>query len=368
MRKDSAVSRYVRDMRRALHRIPELSGVEFKTSDFLYENLVSLGYAPVRIHTGMYADCPSANGELSPAIALRCDMDALPITEKNDVPFRAEKNMHACGHDGHMAIVLGVAKVLKESPPENAVRLIFQYGEEGEGGADKMIESGVLNGVNEIYAFHLCPELEKGRISSTVGAMFAGAAEFDIEIVGKASHCASRKEGKDAVSALGCFFEHKADIERKYAGTLLHVGKVTAGSARNIVADRADLKCTFRFFDEGDCDGAIEDIKVILAAADKQEGTTSSLKIMTVYPPLVNSRKAYEKLCSAAKIEECNARHTAEDFAFYTKKIDGCMAWLGIRDENHFSPLHSDTFGFDEDALMLGVETMLSIVNKARTE
>lgn len=364
MKKDSDISRYVCDVRRALHRIPELSDVEFKTSDFLYENLVSLGYAPVRIHTGMYADIAAASGKFSPKIALRCDMDALPITEKTDLEFRAEKNMHACGHDGHMAVVLGVAKVLKESPPKNAVRLIFQYGEEGEGGADKMIKSGVLDGVNEIYAFHLCPELEKGRMSSTPGAMFAGAVEFDIEVVGKASHCANREEGKDAVSSLSCFLGHKADIERKYAGTLLHVGKVTAGSARNIVADSAHLECTFRFFDDSDRVGAIEDIKAILAAADKQAGTTSSLKVRTVYPPLVNSRKAYGKLCSVAKIEECKARYTAEDFAFYTKKIDGCMAWLGIRDENHFSPLHSDTFGFDEDALMLGVETMLALVNQ----
>lgn len=352
---------YVKHMRRALHAIPELSEEEYKTSEFLFKELVSLGYEPKRIHTGLYADIKGTRA--SKTVALRCDMDALPINEKTGREFAAKVNMHACGHDGHMAIVLGVARELKAKRPAENVRLIFQYGEEGDGGADKMIKAGVLKGVDEIFAFHLCPELEVGALSSCIGAMFAGTVEFDLAIVGKASHCASREEGADALNTAREFLSRSGELEKMFAGTLLHTGRLVAGAARNIVADRADLYCTFRYFDSSHADAFKDELAKILDAADKKYGTTSKYLIRSVYPPLINSEKAFARLDSAADIRECAPRYTAEDFAFYTKEIDGCMAWLGVRDGEHVSPLHSDSFDFDERALLLGVETMLKLVN-----
>lgn len=352
---------YVKRMRRTLHSMPELSDEEHRTSDFLFRELTSLGYEPKRIHTGLYVDVEGTLGKKT--VALRCDMDGLPIEEKTGRDFAAKKNMHACGHDGHMAIVLGVAKVLSSTAPADNVRLVFQYGEEGEGGADKMIKAGVLEGVDEIFAVHLCPELEAGKLSSCVGAMFAGTVEFDVIVRGKASHCANREEGADSLKTAREFLCRSDEIEKKFAGTLLHTGRLVSGSARNIVADRAELNCTFRYFEPSHVKAFSDELGDVLAAADRKYGTKSESVVRTVYPPLLNSKKAYDRLKAVADLSECAPRYTAEDFAFYTRVTDGCMAWLGVRDKDHTSPLHSDSFDFDERALMLGVETMIKLVN-----
>lgn len=351
---------YVRTCRRQLHAIPELSEQEFETSAYIAKRLDELGLKYTKIHTGMYVDISGKRAEEK--IALRCDMDALPITEKTDVEFKARKNMHACGHDGHMAILLGTAKWLSENKPHCDVRLIFQFGEEGDGGADKMIKAGVLDGVDEIYAFHLCPELDKGEMSSLVGAMFAGTVEFDVCVSGRASHCADREKGADAIRTCIKFAAACERIERSHANVRIHIGRAEMGSARNIVADGGRLYCTFRYFDAADLNSVSGELAAALCEIDGQIGTESRIDVKAVYPPLVNSASAVKRLKSVANVKECEPRYTAEDFAFYTEKIDGCMAWLGIRDEKYSSPLHSDTFGFDESALMLGVETMIKLV------
>lgn len=352
---------YVVAMRRALHKIPELSDKEFRTSEFIADQLKSMGLKYRTLHTGLYTEF--AGKDSSRTVALRCDMDALPITEKNDVPFKAQENMHACGHDGHMAIVLTMAKLLCSAKPDCNVRLIFQYGEEGDGGADKMIAGGVIDGVDEIYAFHLCPELEKYKLASCEGAMFAGTVEFDVEIRGKASHCADREKGADALKTAREFLSAYPTLNERYANnTLFHVGKIECGSARNVVADYGKIYCTLRYFDEAHYEAIMMEIARVLAKADSRQGTDSAVRVNAVYPPLINSSYALNKLKQAAVIEPCLPRYTAEDFAFYTKKIKGCMAWLGVRDETHVSPLHSDTFGFDESALFVGVETMFNLV------
>lgn len=351
---------YVKTCRRQLHAIPELSECEFETSEYIAKRLTELGLKFTKIHTGMYVDI---DGE-SPGerIALRCDMDGLPIEEKTDSEFRAKKNMHACGHDGHMAIVLGTAKWLSEHKPRCGVRLIFQFGEEGDGGADKMIKAGVLDGVDEIYAFHLCPELEKGKLSSVCGAMFAGTAEFDVEVCGKASHCADREKGADAFVACKMFADECETTEKQRTDIRIHIGKAEIGSARNIVADKGRLFCTFRYFDVSSRDSVLSSLSAALTRIDARAGTQSRIAVKAVYPPLVNSAAALKRLKSVANVEDCEPRYTAEDFAFYTEKIDGCMAWLGIKDEKYCSPLHSDTFGFEESALMTGVQTMIKLV------
>lgn len=352
------IQRYVTDMRRSLHRIPELSEQEHRTGEFIARQIKDMGLSYTRIHTGLYVD---VDGEdKGRRIAFRCDMDGLPITEKTNLEFRAEENMHACGHDGHMAIVLGLAKLLSVSVPRVSVRLIFQFGEEGDGGAAKMIEGGVLNGVDEIYAFHLCPWLDKGKIASKEGALFAGTVEFDVSVSGRASHCAEREKGCDALSSVFALAAAKRRTEREN-GVLFHIGKVCGGSARNIVSDSASAQCTLRYFDKGDAARAMDEVRAVLQKADAEFGTRSSVDVRTVYPPLLNSAYALGRLKSAVKVYSCKPRYTAEDFAFYTERTDGCMAWLGVKDEKHFSPLHSDTFDFDESALMLGVETMFAL-------
>ena len=272
--------------------------------------------------------------------------------------------MHACGHDGHTAMLLAAAKYFSVRPPVRDVRLIFQFGEEGEGGALTMIENGALDGVSEIYAFHLSPETEKGAFATTADeALFAGVMEFDVIVKGRNSHCASPGLGADAIaSAMRFAMNAKAATEER-GGALFHTGKITGGSARNVVADRARLACTFRYVKKSGLENARKIIDRTLAECDWKFGTKSEIRVRAVYPPLLNASECVERLAKVVKLSRSPGRFTAEDFAFYLEKVKGCMCWLGVRDENHTSPLHSDTFDFDESVLAAGTAAFIGLAN-----
>lgn len=358
----SEVLDYIVSVRRKLHQMPELSTEERETGDFIAAELKSMGHKVRRILTGSVVDV--GGRDKTRTVALRCDIDALPIEEKTPVDF-ASKNgrMHACGHDGHTALLLALARELSRVKPAVNVRLIFQFGEEGEGGAEQMIEGGALDGVDEIYAFHLCPELDKGRISTCYGAMFAGTVEFDVEFEGLASHCASRGDGIDALAAAADFYKKAPSAADKYkSNTLFHTGHMTAGSARNIVADCAKLECTFRYFDSAAREAVMMNLAKLLTETDSAFRTTHRLTVQAVYPTLVNTAYGVDRMRSLGADTDTLPRYTAEDFAFYLQKTEGCMMWLGTRDETYRSPLHSDTFGFDESALLPGFELFKKLV------
>lgn len=347
---------YLTNMRRALHRIPELSEQEFKTSDFIAEQLKEMGHKFRRMGTGIVCDVRGKDARHT--VALRADIDALPIAEKADCTFRSDNgNMHACGHDGHTAMLLNVAKELTERSPQTNVRLIFQFGEEGEGGADKMIGMGAIEGVDEIYAFHMCPELDVGHVASCEGAMFAGTVEFDVFFTGKSCHCANVGEGNDALKAAAHFYAGAQACNNDCRNnTVFHIGRLDGGTARNVVAAEAKAYCTLRYFDTADVDKLMMRIETVLVECDNKFGTQHRLVVNAVYPPLINNPAALRRMQQLTDIEMCLPRFTAEDFAFYLQKIPGCMMWLGCRDRKYTSPLHSDTFGFDETALMTGVQ------------
>ena len=349
--------------RRDLHKIPEESEKEFKTSDYIVGFLSLRGYKVKRIGTGVITDIAG----LAPTrrIGLRADIDALPICEKTDVEYRSENGfMHACGHDGHTATLLALADLLKREKPKENVRLIFQFGEEGYGGAEKMIEGGALDGVDEAYALHVDPTMPKGTLSTCDGAMFAGAVEFDFEIFGKSVHCAEKEKGTDAIAALSYVLEKIESVnEKRKNNTLFHVGKITAGEARNIVADFAKAECTLRFFDESDKEIIMMNLARLLVETDNLFGSSHKITVNTVYNPLINSSFAVKKIKSLfPETKECAPRYTAEDFGAFLYKVPGCMVWLGVADEKFSSPLHSDTFGFNEDALLCGIEYFRRII------
>ncbi|MBD5131505.1 MAG: amidohydrolase [Clostridiales bacterium] len=360
---DDASLQYLTDTRRALHALAEKSGAEYKTSEFIIAELKRFGFKPKTIGTGVYCD----SGKGKKRLALRADIDALPITENTAVTGMtacASKSgyMHACGHDGHTANLLNVARIVgpKSDVP---VRFIFQFGEEDEGGSEKMIEGGVLDDVDEIYALHLCPELDEGKIGYCYGGMFAGCHEFDIEIAGKSCHCAEPKKGADAVRATVSIADEAYRIAESN-GLLLNLGKLVGGAVRNIVADKCVAEYTMRFYDMSKCEAAMLEIERAAERADDEYGTSHTIKTVALYKPLINSALAVDNVRSLMG-DRCVAvepRYTAEDFSYYLTEVCGCMVWLGVKSEGHDHPLHSDCFSFDERALLTGTELFLKLI------
>lgn len=354
---------YLTQTRRKLHALAEPSGAEYSTQAFIASELERFGYKPIKLGTGVYCDIGGGKNRL----AFRADIDALPIVENTDATGMADCAangfMHACGHDGHTANLLNVARLLGGSS-DVPLRLIFQFGEEDEGGSAFMIKHGVLDGVSEIYALHLCPELDEGKIGYCYGGMFAGCYEFDIDVAGKASHCAMREKGADAVLA-SLDIAAAATKAANGAGLLLNLGKIAGGHARNIVADCCKSEYTLRFYETSKCEAVLLDIERAALAADDRYGTAHTISCKAMYNPLVNHALAVDKVRSAMG-ERCVAvppRYTAEDFSDYLLEVPGCMVWLGVKAAGHDSPLHSDTFSFDERALSTGTELFMKLID-----
>ncbi len=363
---DSMSLSYLTETRRKLHALAELSGSEYKTSDFIFSELLRFGYKPKRIDTGVYCDLGRGNKRL----AFRADIDALPIKENvqaTHCDFAAEGSaMHACGHDGHTANLLNIARLM-QGKTDTPLRFIFQYGEEGIGGSLAMIEGGVLDGVDEIYALHLCPELEAGKIGYCYGGMFAGCVEFDCKIKGRAAHCAMPEKGANAVHASIDVAEaaFKAADRR---GLLLNLGKITGGVARNVIAAECVSEYTVRFYDQAKSEAVMIDIERALLAADDRYGVEHRLEVLSTYPPLINHALAVDKARKAAgeRAVEMPPRNTAEDFSNYLLETTGCMVWLGTGRDGMRSPLHSDTFAFDERDLLVGTELFMRLIDMRR--
>lgn len=359
---DSMSINYLTETRRKLHALAELSGKEYNTSAFIVGELKRLGYKPKTIGTGVYCDIGGRGARL----AFRADIDALPITENTAVTgcaaFAATGAMHACGHDGHTANLLNIARILG-GKSEVPLRLIFQFGEEGIGGSQVMIDAGVLDGVDEIYALHLCSELEVGKVGYCYGGMFAGTAEFDIEVKGKASHCAMPEKGADAVRASIAIANAAYESASKH-DLLINVGKIAGGAARNIIADDCKFDYTLRFYDMKKCEAVMMDIERAALDSDDRFGTRHELSTQAVYPPLINDALAVDKVRAVMgeAAVEMQPRYTAEDFSNYLLKAPGCIVWLGTGSAGHTSPLHSDTFSFDEGALLTGTELFMRLI------
>lgn len=349
----------VKAHRRWLHRNPELSGQEFKTQGYICERLKELGIPFKKAGTGVIADIKGKNRKFK--IALRADMDALKIEENGGAEYKSQNSgvMHACGHDGHMAMLLGAAELFTRVTPDADLRLIFQPSEESEGGAEGMIEAGALKNVKEIYALHMRPDIPMGKIGLAAGAVLAGVTEFDVEFYGKSAHCADREKGIDAVGAAVDFINGAYLLIKPYlSNNLFHVGAVSGGTVRNAVAVHAKAQCTLRYFDEAVRDEIMLKLENLLISVKETTGADHRVTVSAVYPPLINDAGAVNFALSKAgdMITDYPAKYTAEDFANYLLHVRGCMGWLGTYQGGEAETLHSDTFDFDELALMYGLE------------
>lgn len=371
--------------RRIIHEYPEISNEEEKTSAYMAKTLRSFGIDVQEHVADSYAVIGVLKGSRpGPVIALRADMDALSIAEQTGLPFSSQNDgkMHACGHDGHMAILLGAAKVLSELKEELAGTVMFvcQPAEEKSptGGAKRLVQSGILKDVDAIYGLHVWPTLPTGTIGIKAGPMMAASDHIRIIIRGKSSHAAMPHKGVDAIVAAGQFITAAQDIISRQINPLypavLTFGRISGGTRYNIVADAVELEGTCRTYHKEAQDMVEMKLGHMLQGLDIMYGTTSELAYERGYAAVVNTQKQADFVASVAA--ECLGKDaladiqepamTAEDFSGYLQAYDGAFFWLGATKAGQpVYPLHNSHFAVDEDCLPIGTELMVSLVCRA---
>ena len=357
--------------RRELHQIPELGLEEYKTSAYIGEKLREFGLHPFTIaKTGIYVYIDAGSDE---TYAFRADMDALESEEENDVEYASKHpgKMHACGHDGHMAILLGLAKILSQTENiKKNVLLIFQPAEEGPGGAKIITESGIFEkyNVKGIFGIHLFPNLDEGIIASKAGPLMAQSGEIDVEIKGEGGHGGMPHNAIDSILVASKFLSSCQSIISRSISPLetavISFGKIRGGSARNIVAEKTHIEGTVRTFSKDTFEIIKKRILQISRGLEESFGVEISVDLEPYYPPVINDKNLYNKIAEKVHIEETDPVMLAEDFSYYQERIPGVFYFLGSRNiERDFDyPLHSCNFNFDEAILLKGVEHYVNIL------
>jgi amidohydrolase len=366
-------------IRRHLHMNPELSFQEFKTSDFVWEELEKAGISEKKkiANTGIVALIRGKNPDKK-TIALRADMDALPIVETNNVPYKSQNAgvMHACGHDAHTSSLLGAARILNQlkNQIEGTIKLIFQPGEEKlPGGASMMIKEGVLQqpDVNGIIGQHVMPMIDAGKVGFRSGIYMASTDEIYVKVKGKGGHGAMPHLNIDPVLIASHMIVALQQIVSRNANptmpSVLSFGKVIANGATNVIPDEVYLEGTFRTLDEKWRDEAHKKIIHLATTLVESMGGKCEFEIRRGYPALVNNPAltASAKAQAIAYLGEENVVDldiwmAAEDFAFYSQQTDACFYRLGTRNELRgiTSSVHTPTFDIEEKSLETGMGLM----------
>lgn len=366
------------NIRHHLHQYPELSYKEFETSKFVQQKLKDFGIDfDVIAATGVVAIIKGKNPEKK-VIALRADMDALPITEKNEVEYHSKNEgvMHACGHDVHTTCLLGAAKILNELKEdwEGTIKLIFQPGEEkNPGGASLMIKEGVLENPkpDSILGLHVHPSLEVGKLSFRSGMVMASADEIYVTIKGKGGHAAAPHLTSDTILAASQLVVNLQQIVSRFNNpfnpSVLSITSFQGGNATNVIPSEVNLMGTFRAMNEEWRFKAHELIKNICQKTAEISGVEIDVKIDVGYPFVINNvkltemaRRKSEEFAGLENVEETEMRMGAEDFAFYSHLIPACFFRLGVGNvkNNITSGVHMPTFNIDESAIENGMGIM----------
>jgi len=374
---------WLEETRRHLHSHPELSFEEFNTSAYIQDQLEKLE-VPFEVMCGTGVVGMIKGEAEGKTIALRADIDALPITELNEVDYKSQSAgvMHACGHDVHTTSLLGTAAILMrlKSQMKGSVKLIFQLGEEKlPGGASMMIEAGVLQNAipDSIVGQHVYPELEAGKVGFRSGKYMASADEIHLTVIGKGGHAALPDRNIDPVLIASHIIVALQQVvsRRVHPGLpcVLSFGKVEANGATNVIPDQVKIAGTFRTFDEewrSKAHGIITDIAQNTATA---MGGECEVNIGVGYPFVDNDQVTTELAQNAAiefvgqeNVVDLEMRMTAEDFAFYSQQIPGTFYRLGTRESSASSirGLHTPTFDVDERCLETGAGLMAYIALK----
>ena len=346
--------------RRALHQIPELDRQLPLTIAYLTGELEGLGctlFSPIDGSLCAWFDFGAEK-----AIAFRADMDALPITEKTGAAWasRHPGRMHACGHDGHMAILLELARRLsKRKRLQQNILLVFQPAEEATGGAKPICDTGIFTeyNVEAIFGLHLWPGLPKGKLFSRPGEMMSRSAELDVDIFGKSAHIGRSWEGIDATEAACVFLQRAYELERSVPSDirrLLKFGKLQSGTVRNALSAHARMEGGLRAFSDEVFFGLRDRLLEIAKEVEQQFGCTVKVHTSNGYPAIDNPRWLHDRVAAIAPFENLpEPSMTTEDFSWYQRSIPGMFFFLGLGEN---PALHADNFDFDESVLALGAD------------
>lgn len=372
------------EWRRGFHQQPELGFQEKLTAKFIAQKLTEWGidHQTGVAQTGIVATIPGS--QPGPVLAIRADMDALPIQEENQVSYRSQHDgvMHACGHDGHTAIALGTAYYLAQHRHTFAgtVKLIFQPAEEGPGGAKPMVEVGVLTNpdVDAIIGLHLWNNLPLGTVGVRSGPLMAAVELFRCKIVGRGGHGAMPHQTIDSILVSAQVVNALQAIVARNVNPLdaavVTVGELHAGSAMNIIADTAQMSGTVRYFNP-DLETLIQErVEQVIAGVCQSHGATYDLDYWQLYPPVVNDARITQLVQSVAEtvvetpagvVPECQTMG-GEDMSFFLQAIPGCYFFLGSANASRdlAYPHHHPRFDFDEAALGMGVEMFVRCVER----
>ncbi len=360
--------------RSALHRIPEEGGQEIKTQQYLRAALERL--APDSL-----SDCADTGlravfrGDgTGRRIAFRADIDALRITEATGRADASEHPgcMHACGHDGHMTCLLALARILSthRAALRDDVTLLFQPSEETQGGAKRMIDAGALRDpdVEAIYGLHMMPDLPLGTIGTCAGPLMAQTCELDITIQGQGAHGAMPHKGRDAVAAAAHLYTLlQTTVARRldpFEPALITVGVLRAGERRNVIAEHATLQCTVRTFSDALYDALRGYILDDLRAVESAFGVRCTMEEPVYYPCVQNHQAETRRVIAAAEdaYVPVKPKMIAEDFSYFQREVPGVYFYCGCMEPGRDAPLHTDTFDFDESALLYGLEIFCRLI------
>ena len=380
------------ELRHALHRIPELCYEEVKTAALIREELQRLQVTILE----QVADAPTAvigliGDSAKPCVALRADIDGLPILEQTGLSYASEHlgRMHACGHDGHAANLLGTAAILKanEAALPVCVKLIFQPAEEGGAGAQRLVRAGVLDGrlgpkVMAIYGLHGWPGLPLGTVSTRVGPLLAATDSFRAVFRGRGCHGAFPHLGRDPiVCAAQAILSIQHFVSRELDPTepgLITVGVVHAGTAVNIIPDEARIEGTIRTLSPAVRQLARESVERRCAGTAQATDCTVTVDVHDGYPATVNDETATKFVIATARSALGDDRFLpaarpvmgGEDFAFYAEHVPGCFFMIGVVPPGRgaYPPLHSDRYDFTDEALATGMRMFVRLVMSSGTE
>jgi len=390
----------VQAWRRDIHQHPELGNREVRTAKLVAEHLRALGFDDVR--TGIATTGVTAvlrGGQPGPRIALRADMDALPVTERSDLPFASKATstfrgepvgvMHACGHDAHVGILLGVAEALASIKAElpGEILFVFQPAEEGppdgeEGGAEEMLAQGIFDRFKPqaVFGLHVFSTLNAGQVGWRSGPAMAASDRFNIVVQGRQTHGSRPWGGVDPIVASAdligtaqTIVSRRQDISR--LPVVLSFGAIKGGIRYNIIPDSVELVGTIRTFDEGMRQGVFADLKNVAESVAKAHGATAVVKVpdtkgnpVTANDPALTARvvPSLRKAVGDANVVEMGLVMGAEDFSFYAREVPGFFFFVGAtprgQDAIKAPSNHSPEFFLDEEALKVGTRAMLQVV------